>query len=156
MLTVFHAATGLGLASYIKQPGWLCVSAIAMHYILDALPHWDNILPKSLACFFKPSWLWVDFILALTLTFGLPILASVERPWMYWLAGIISASPDGLTFIGKFLQVPFLEHVLGPSSAYYRFNEAIQWKVAFWPGILSQAIVLVIMMFLFYLAYLGH
>ncbi|OGC82562.1 MAG: hypothetical protein A2788_01165 [Candidatus Abawacabacteria bacterium RIFCSPHIGHO2_01_FULL_46_8] len=145
MLTTVHAAAGIALAGRLKRPVWLIVAAFSSHLVLDALPHWDRILPYNLASFFQPNWLWLDFALAGLVTFALPAWFKLRRQCLYWLGAFFAVLPDGLTFLDRFIDF----NPWGWHDAFFALHGGIQLVVTFVPGILFQLGTLAIMLFLF-------
>lgn len=150
MLAAVHTLTGLAVASYVKEPGWILAFGVVAHFLGDMVPHWDDILPKDLRSFLRPNLVWLDLLIGVGLGLSIPWLLtySWSLAWPYWLGGFAAMIPDGLSFVGRYLQFN-PGNWFGP---YMRFHKAIQWQVKIVPGLLSQAAVSLIMAYLIMIA----
>ena len=104
---------GAALATSLHQPVLLALGAVALHYLLDALPHWEYaIMTSKKATICKIT---ADIAAGLVIIFfTLQRFTSTEQALMVWGAffGIV---PDGLLAIylfshGKYLRLHMQFH----------------------------------------------
>ncbi|HUD21070.1 MAG TPA: hypothetical protein VMQ44_03335 [Candidatus Saccharimonadales bacterium] len=94
MLTTPHATTGAVIAVLIPIPIVAIPLAIASHYVLDTIPHWQEVLgpdyrPTKWTCLRLP----VDIVLALSLVYWAATLHP-NTALVIWLSAIAANLPD--------------------------------------------------------------
>ena len=105
---------GAALATYIHQPTLLAFSAVALHYLLDVLPHWEyDIITSRKAAAYKIA---ADIAMGLFVVFfALRRFGPAEQALILWGA-FFSIMPDGFSAIyffshGKYLRRQMQFHI---------------------------------------------
>lgn len=128
MLLTNHTLTALALTQVFQNPAAIAPLALASHFAIDALPHFNH--PKW--PFKSRPWLTlatIDNLVAL----GITITALVIRPeqWLLIVVAVFFASlPDLLFLADIFFKKPIKNH-------FTRFHSYIQWSQTV-PGILGE------------------
>ena len=136
MLTTPHATAGIALGTFIGNPMLIVPAAIASHFILDAVPHWQ----ETLAPYTPTRLTYVRVAFDIALAVGLNILAVHWRPAHtagIWL-GVISANLPDLDSIIP--MIPSMKR--GPLEAYWDWHCRIQRETKSLWGILPQLLVI--------------
>ncbi len=93
MLTTPHATAGAALGALIGDPLWVVPAAIASHFLLDSVPHWQETLapytPTKKTYIRAP----LDIVLAVSLT-ALMAHWSPDRSSAVWLGALMANAPD--------------------------------------------------------------
>jgi len=85
---VVHTYVGLAVAATLPLPYWqLVLIVVALHVVLDLVPHWDYTVADRVML-----WGWIDFLAALATCLALLFLSGWSLPLV--LLGPISAAPD--------------------------------------------------------------
>jgi len=160
MILLVHMLFGAAIASYIKNP-FLAVSlAFLSHYLLDFIPHteynienikkrqWNKSLPDVLKLAF-------DFFSGIMLILLLSNPSAGSGQAIIFIAAFFAILPDGLTVLGYFFQIRYLElhkkfhqkkiHFLkdNPSAGSGQRKISGFWRVA------NQALIIIISVLLF-------
>jgi hypothetical protein len=122
---VNHALTGTVIALVVGEPLIALPTALASHFICDALPHFGSNIPPAarLKTNNFRNYLIVEACLCMLIV---AVLASL-RPDHWLLAAVcafLAASPD-LLWINKYLKMRRGHH--WKRNAYERFAGNIQW-----------------------------
>lgn len=93
MLTTPHAAAGVALGAIIKNPVLVIPAAVASHFVLDYVPHWQEILPP-----YTPTWkTYARVPLDVALAIGITVLATRWQPQhtaAIWTGAVFANLPD--------------------------------------------------------------
>ena len=137
MLLVTHAVAGAVVATKINNPIISLPLVFGLHFLMDAVPHWD------LGVGFKQRSKATNFFLALTdgcVGIGLVFwLFQLFRPFNLtpWLGMTVSLLPDFLEAPSLFLGfqiIPALDHV--HSHLFHRDQKSVFW------GLLPQVAII--------------
>lgn len=93
MLTTPHAAAGVALGAAIGNPLVVIPAAMASHFILDAVPHWQEILPP----YIPTTKTYVRVPLDIALAVGITVLATHWQPQhtaAIWTGAVCANLPD--------------------------------------------------------------
>lgn len=137
MLLTNHTLTAVALTQFIASPIAIAPVALASHFAIDALPHFNH--PKW--PFKSRQWLIVatiDNLVAL----GILGATLVLRPdqWLLTITAVFFAClPDLLFLLDIFFKRPV-------KNAFTRFHSRIQWSETL-PGIVVEAIWAALMFF---------
>jgi hypothetical protein len=108
MILTVHLLTGAALASKIQPTPLALLLALASHYFLDFLPHWDYDVENLKA----KKWSRVGPALlkiSLDLLFGLLIiLILAKNPILALTGGFLAVLPDGLVLLNIIFPNSFL------------------------------------------------
>ena len=126
MTATNHAITGVVIAITVHTP-WLALpAALASHFVLDAIPHWNYELTLSA----KRAIMAADLLLAAIIILGVSLFAGSfdTTTWVIIACGVLAVSPDAM----------WLPHILrgrpipvdGDKPLYWarRFHRWIQWN----------------------------
>lgn len=138
MLITPHFLTGVVIASQVPEAAPAALAAVASHYVLDAIPHWNS---------FNHTYLdWrnlvitgIDGVLSLILFYLL--VAPTHWPY-YFCVGAITMLPDIISLPGAFWkrwwQLPVVKQL------HYWHTEVLQYawdEVGWWLGLFPQLII---------------
>jgi len=113
MILTTHILSGALIGTKIKNPFYIVIISIAVHFILDTLPHGDYLNSKSkLKEFWKVA---IDLVFGLGLVF-LILFSRGEISNQVLLENIaigifFSLFPDGTTFLYIWMKVKFLRPI---------------------------------------------
>lgn len=126
MTATNHALTGAVIALAVKKPELAIPLAFAIHFVMDALPHFDAG-PNS-AKLAKPT-IFVDVIIATSLTLALSLLLKTSTPgWLIFASALACMSPD-LVWGWRYYKLrDFRKIISEPMSSFSRFHQKIQWS----------------------------
>ena len=142
-----HAVTGATVAAAINRPILALPAALASHFLVDMIPHWNYKVHGGVKGRIKV--MTVDLFLSLSLLVVLALTVNAQ-PWIVFAGGILAISPD----------IMWLEFFLTgrPSikgnprrliNKVRQFHMWIQWSETSW-GIIVEAIWFVLMLSLIY------
>ena len=131
MRAINHALTGALIGLTVSEPAIALPVALASHYVLDAVPHWDpvsNKLSPAVRQKWQRSKLFKQFLFADgALCFLLVLALFVTKPH-HWLVAcfcaFLAAAPD-LISINYYIHV--LRKKQWKAGLYNRFAKSIQW-----------------------------
>jgi hypothetical protein len=145
MLEFAHALSGTVIAYKFHNPALGLLLALASHFAIDLLPHWNFGLDEEKKEYGKISKKTVCFLVGdclLGLALGLYIASKaypdLQKVIIVLTGGLLGVLPD-------LVEAPF--YFLGIKNKHIdkllAFQKAHQWNVSFWPGIISQVIFVV-------------
>jgi hypothetical protein len=151
MLSIAHVVTGAFIASQLPQQPWLYLPlALASHFILDFVTHYDVGIAAKIYHFSKKQiafWAGLDLLGAIILVFLIwpqnTIFAcrsfnclQQTIPWPLWGAALLAILPDFMEATDYFFERP-----LPILKRFYRFHHDYHHSTrsAFW-GLLPQVI----------------
>ena len=112
MTLATHIITGTVIGAKLHNPCMIAVSAIAFHFILDAIPHGDYVNEKSTlkdwckeALSLSIGFVLVFFALSVHGIPGWPVLKNIG------IAVFFSLLPDATHFMYRFLGMKFLHPI---------------------------------------------
>lgn len=144
MLEFAHALTGATIAAQIPNPAISLPLAFLSHFAVDLLPHWNPDLKqkkKKEGLFYLPTptiiFILLDSLLglALGLYIALKALPEINRALLALAGAFLAVLPD-------LAEAPYLFLNLKSKlvNRLITFQKSHQWKVAFLPGIIIQAL----------------
>lgn len=136
MLITPHTAAGLAIGSVVGNPLLVVPAAIASHFVLDAIPHWQ----ETLAPYVPTKKTYVRIAVDLTLAIGITVLASHWQPQAVtniWLGAIFANVSDLDSIV---VLVPKIKR--GVITQYWDWHCKIQKETASLWGLLPQLLVL--------------
>ncbi len=139
MILSTHFITGAALASFSDSVVILFCSALILHFVLDAIPHWEYLDEFDEI---KQKWplVAIDILLGPSLIlFSIVGLYGFDwlKIWPFLFSGAVSVLPDGLSFLHFMLpQNRLLEKV-------FVFHEFVHNKknLSFKQGFLFQIVI---------------
>lgn len=135
MTATGHALIGTVIAAKIGNPALAVPLALASHFAVDALPHWDTSYhrrQKSRAKFFFQT--LADFLLGLILSYGLIIFFFPKTDLTYaFIMILVSQSPDWLTAPYLFFNWDF-----APFNIMYKLQKLFDTHMAMPWGLVNQ------------------
>lgn len=150
MLEFTHSLTGGVIASKIGNPLIALPAALLSHFLVDLLPHWNPGLSKELKKYGRISQKTFRLVMAdsfFGLFLGL-ILASRKLPDIR--SGLMVVLGCFLAILPDLFEAPF--YFLGWKNSrcqrLHQFQSEHQFKVSFWPGIISQIIYSLLLLYL--------
>lgn len=138
-----HVLTGVLVATALKEPILALPAALASHFVIDSLPHWNYWLPNQRQ--FKRWAIYADMILSLALLLTLSVVVVEISTGLIFSAGLLAILPDMMWF-------PYL--VLGKNTPadkdnllhkLRRFHLKIQWSESV-KGLLFEIVWFVLML----------
>ena len=141
MLETPHVAVGAAIAMKVGNPYLALPLALASHFILDRIPHWNPHFYTEMKKYGKPSkksttLAVVDSIAALGL--GLAVagsaLPNVSQAIIVVICCFLAVLPDQIKSPFFF----FKKTRKGLFKKYVLFERSLQVDTTFWPGILTQ------------------
>jgi hypothetical protein len=143
MLVSPHLATGAALGTLVGHPILVIPFAIASHFILDSIPHWQETLPP-----YKPTrktWIRIpiDVVIGL-LVILLAVQAHPQHAMAIWVGAAFASGPDI-----DVLLILYPRFKRGVIEKYWDWHCAIQretsslWGV--WPqlGVIATALAVI-------------
>ncbi len=150
MLEFEHALTGATIAYLIPHPAVALPLAFASHFVVDLLPHWNPNLGmkrKKQGLFYLPTktifFIVIDCLVGLFLGLWLAsrVLPNLNRAVLVVLGAFFAVLPD-------LAEAPYL--FLGIKNRWTKklfvFQKSHQFKASFWPGMLFQAILALVLL----------
>lgn len=135
MLTTPHAAAGIAIGTLIANPVEVIPVAIASHYLLDAVPHWQ----ETLAPYTPTKKTYIRIPIDLTLAVGITILAAHWQPQhvaAIWTGAVFANLPDLDSIV---VLVPRFKK--GIVQKYWDWHCRIQRETSSLWGLLPQLVV---------------
>jgi hypothetical protein len=112
MTLTAHILAGAIIGEKINNPYLIAISALAFHFVFDAIPHGDYINKKSTL---KDSWkVFLDFLIGITLLTILLSLTGIRPETKLGniiLAVSFSLLPDFTSFLHRFCGAKFLSPI---------------------------------------------
>ncbi len=150
MLELAHALTGGVIAYKIGNPALSLPLALASHFAIDLLPHWNPHIStekKKLGFLSRKTTFFILADCLVGLTFGLFLafktLPDTKRMFFVLMGCFLAILPDLIEapffFFnkkGKFLKI------------FIKFQGRLQFNVGFWPGMLFQAFYVSVLLYL--------
>ena len=145
MIELPHTIVGAAIAAKIGNPLLALPLALASHFVMDMVPHWNPHLNKEIAKYGKVTTLttWViiiDVVLSLIagITIGSKFLPDTNRFLLVMACCFLAVLPD-------VAEAPhfFLGQKWRPIKKLVEFQSKIQFNVPFLPGVASQALVII-------------
>ena len=138
MLTTPHAAAGITLGVLIGNPVLVVPVAIASHFLLDRVPHWQETLAP-----YKPTWktyirVPMDITLAVIVTVWATHVAP-EHAVAIWSGSIAATVPDLDTLV---VLVPSIKR--GLVQKYWDWHCRIQRETGSLWGVIPQLAVMAV------------
>ena len=138
MLTTPHAAAGITLGVVIGNPIAVVPAALAVHFLLDTVPHWQETLAP-----YTPSWkTYVRVPLDIALAIALTVWAAYMQPThaaAVWVGAIAGNAPDLDTLV---VLAPAIKR--GLIQKFWDWHCRIQRETSSLWGIIPQLAVLVL------------
>ena len=136
MLVLPHVATGVALGALIGDPLIVVPAAIASHFVLDSIPHWQETMAP-----YHPTWktylrIPIDISLAIALTLYAVHIQPTALPAI--LLGAIFASIPDIDVIT--VKLPAMQR--GIIKRYWDWHCRIQREVTTLWGVTTQLVVL--------------
>lgn len=132
MLTTPHAAAGIALGVVLGNPLLVIPAAVASHFLLDCVPHWQETLAP-----YKPTWkTYVRVPIDITLAVGITIFAAHEAPQhaaAIWAGAVAANVPD---FDSLVVLVPNIKR--GLIRRFWDWHCAIQRETSSLWGLVPQ------------------
>ncbi|MFH0936810.1 MAG: hypothetical protein V1808_00775 [Candidatus Daviesbacteria bacterium] len=136
MLITPHAATGAAIAVLLPNPVISIPLAIASHFVLDMVPHWQETLYP-----YKPNKVtWIRIPIDLSLAVVLVYLVTQFHPniaFVIWLTAFISNIPD-FDSIASLIPELFRSRLF---KNYWDWHAKIQRETGSYLGLVSQVII---------------
>jgi hypothetical protein len=138
MLTTPHAAAGIAIGAILSNPLIAIPVAVASHFVLDAVPHWQ----ETLAPYTPNRKTYIRVPLDIALAVSITILAAHWQPQHLtniWLGAIFANVPDLDTVV---ILVPSLKK--GIIQRYWDWHCKIQRETSSLWGLVPQLIVIAV------------
>lgn len=145
MIELPHTIVGAAIAAKVGNPYLALPLALASHFVMDMVPHWNPHLNKEIAKYGKITTLtiWVlivDVLLSLGagLLIGSKFLPDTNKFLVVLACCFLAVLPD-------VAEAPyfFLNKEWRPMKKLVEFQSKIQFNVPFVPGVISQALVVI-------------
>lgn len=152
MLETPHVFVGAAIAAKIGNPLLAIPLALASHFVLDQIPHWNPHFYTETQKYGKPtkkstSFAVIDLGLAGLSSIGLALMAlpNVGSAALIFVCCLVSILPD-------LVKSPFFFLNLRPKfmKAYVAFERSLQVDISFVPGMITQfAVIFASLMWIF-------
>ena len=147
MLLTPHTFVGVAIGASISNPFVAVPLSIAMHFLGDAVPHWDfysNTTREERLKGWRPLAVMADLIIAvavgLTATYyALWVLKDTNTATSIFLAGIAAVLPDALE--GPYI---FMQKETGVLNVLTNIQRKMQFQAPLPWGIITQLIVILV------------
>lgn len=144
MLTTPHAVTGAAIAVLMPSPWIALPAAVASHFVLDHIPHWQETLAPYIPT--RRTYIRIFFDLTLAgLLVGLVASWYPDRAVMIWLGAAAANAPDLDTLT---VLVPGLRR--GPIQQFWDWHCRIQRETNDLFGVYTQIATITLCMSLAY------
>lgn len=139
MFGIVHFILGLALGKYITNIPLLAIIAIASHYMIDAIPHYNPKIPKTKEDYKKIQTYicLIEVLLAITIIKMLPNIPSLTT--MY-LGAFFSTLPDNISILVYLINKKFDSHFNFPHP-HIELKKGLHMQIA----ITALAIIILIM-----------
>jgi len=150
MLELAHALTGGVIAYKIDDPLVALPLALASHFVIDMLPHWNPHLAKekkTLGVISLKTTLLITLDCLIGLGLGLFVvfkaLPNVTKSVLVLAGCFLAILPD-------LVEAPFffLNQKNKVIKKFIKFHGGFQFNLSFWPGILFQAFYIAFLLYL--------
>jgi hypothetical protein len=145
MLSLSHTLISLPFAFYFKNPILIFTAAFVFHFFCDTLLHWniypDNFkkYPAALVAADIIGGLLITYFLIGNQLFTIPVLAAI--------AG--GNAPDVMEGLWSFTPKKIKDNYFTWAKPFFSWHNKLQWETDnFWQGIISQAILISLAIFL--------
>lgn len=157
MILSTHIIVGGLIGGTSKNYFWAAMLALASHYLLDAIPHWDYLTAKfkdatsSNKKFFKEKYFWVDFLkIAIDIAIGIIVLFFLVRGknlnyYQITIGVFFAILPDPLQFISWTFKLAPLRYTDKIQAMAHSLKEP-----GIVPGLLVQIVVVILSVALFW------
>lgn len=136
MLTTPHAAAGIALGAVLGNPVLTIPAAVASHFLLDCVPHWQETLAP-----YNPTWrTYLRVPLDIAFAVGLAVWAAHVQPAhasAIWIGAVTANIPDMDTLV---VLLPAIKR--GVLQKFWDWHCAIQRETASLWGALPQLLVI--------------
>jgi len=137
MRAINHALTGAALGLLIPHPVISIPAAFASHFLLDAIPHFDDEKRFPLGSLPFTLELMLDALLCVLLVAVL--FAQSPDSWLAASVCAFAATSPDLMWIPRYLRARAIGADPGPKGWIQQLHHKIQWQA--WPGgILIEAV----------------
>lgn len=138
MLITPHALAGATIVVLIPNPVIAIPIAVGSHFILDSIPHWQEIFYPYKAT--PTTWIRIPIDLALAVI--LVSIISIHHPDitnLIWISAFAANAPD-LDSVASIWPISLRNKVF---KTYYNWHCVIQRETASFKGILTQLVLVV-------------
>lgn len=146
MLETPHVAVGAAIASKIPNPFIAIPLALASHFVLDRVPHWNPHFYTEMKKYGKPTrqstYIAIadcSIALALGLFFAWHALPNVGNAVLVLICSLFSVLPDQIKT--PFFFLPKVRK--GWLKKWVTFERSLQVDTTFWPGLATQGMVII-------------
>lgn len=148
MLEFSHSLAGAFIAYSIPNPVISLPAAFLSHFVLDLLPHWNPSLSDDKKRFGRVSAqtfiiILVDCFIGLILGLALAYrkLPNINQSLIVIMGSFLGILPDLMEMPYYFLNIdsPFIKKLK-------KFQSTHQFKVSFWPGIITQILLAILLL----------
>lgn len=120
-----HAVTGALVAAVIKEPLLALPAALASHFVIDGLPHWDYKINGAIRK--KQVIMLADLIFSILLLLLVAFLLT-EQIWVVFLGGLLAIAPDAMWLPYILTGRPLKTNGQSFLSKIRKFHSLIQWS----------------------------
>ncbi len=143
MITTVHTIAGGIVGEKVNNPLFAFFAGIALHYILDAIPHFDNVLENKLWTWKQWVFTSVDLIITALLLIYLKPELVVANPFIWGaIGGMLPDLLEHVPFWGK----QFISNPIGKRLSNFHEKIHIQKQSGVVIGMLTQVIILAIIL----------
>jgi hypothetical protein len=150
MILTTHFVTGAAVASLTDRPVMMIIASLALHFLLDMLPHWEYIAEEFNSVGELKKYLpklTVDILLGPLLVFTLfCYFVGFDSGKIFWLflGGFFGIMPDGLTFLRAIFSQNKVLGRLYHFHCWIQPRKALNWQ----SGLLTQVIIIAVALWL--------
>ncbi|MBA3757398.1 hypothetical protein H0X09_00825 [Candidatus Saccharibacteria bacterium] len=125
MIAINHALTGGIVAISVSKPILALPAALASHFFLDMLPHWDYKVPSAIK--YRPLIIGMDILVSTIAILFLGLFLDVEY-WLFALGALLGVLPDIMWLPYIFFGRPTPYDKKNILHTLRRFHFRIQWS----------------------------
>jgi len=148
MLEFSHSLAGAFIAYQVPNPAVSLPACLLSHFILDLIPHWNPSLSDDKKRFGRVS--SKTFLIILVDSFvGLVLgLTLAYRKLPYLDQSLVVIMGSFLAVLPDLLEMPYFFFCIDNPliKKLRKFQSSHQFKVSFWPGIISQIFLTILLL----------
>jgi hypothetical protein len=138
MLTTAHAVTGAAIGAILVEPAVVLPVALASHYFLDTIPHWQETLAPYVPNKYTYMRIPIDLLLSASLVYVV-ILLKGNHASIIIIGALVANLPDADTLL-----VPFPKLKRGILKKHWDWHSKIQRETSSLWGVVTQLITVAI------------
>jgi hypothetical protein len=124
MTGINHATTGILIALAVPRPSIAIPLAFISHFILDKLPHWDNVQANGSHAWFR-RYIFIEALLGVA--FSICMMLWIPGQWLLIMIGALAALLPDFMWLPNFVR-QMRKRSVRPHNRLMRWHENIQFE----------------------------